>query len=112
MPFVFRTKHFPPKPYFGISTCGLIFFRKDANVDDSDIQHEVIHFHQQREWLFIGFFIIYLFEFLWRLIRYRSWDKAYRTISFEQEAYAHERDKDYLKNRRWWANYRKEKKAQ
>lgn len=109
MPFIIRTKKFPPRPYFGISLCGFMFFRKDGHVSDSDIQHETIHFRQQLEWLFIGFFIIYFLEFLYRLIRYRNWDKAYRTISFEKEAYTHEREEGYLKHRKWWANYRRSK---
>lgn len=105
-PVIFRTKHFPMKPYYGISLCGFFFFRKDVHVSDSDIRHETIHYLQQREWLFIGFFLLYAIEFLWHLITKQSWHRAYYAISFEREAYAHQNDKTYLKTRKYWANYR------
>ena len=47
-----------------------------------------------------GFLLIYLVEFLVRLLQYRSWDKAYRNISFEREAYAKDNDLRYLSARR------------
>lgn len=106
MPLLIRTKHFPPRPYAGISLCGLIIFRQDVVVTEADIRHEAIHHRQQREWLFVVFFLLYLAEFMVLLVRYRKWHTAYRHISFEQEAYAHQQEPDYLARRRMWANYR------
>lgn len=117
-PCVIRTNHFPPKPFFGISICGFFFFRKDGRLDDYDVRHEHIHFLQQLEWGFVGFFFLYHGEFLLRL--WQAWRreprgtklgvlcmKAYRAISFEGEAYAHDHEERYLERRRHWANYRK-----
>lgn len=73
----------------------------------SDILHETIHFRQQREWLFVFFFLLYVLEFLWHLVRLRKWHKAYYSISFEQEAYQHQNDAEYLKKRKLWGNYRR-----
>lgn len=106
-PIIIRTKHFPAKPYYGISLCGFVFFRKDIRVTDADIRHETIHFRQQMEWLFVFFFLMYVLEFLWLLLRYREWHKAYRNISFEREAYTHQHEAEYLKRRKLWANYRR-----
>ena len=44
----------------------------------------------------------YGIEFLIRLIQYKNRHKAYRNISFEREAYANEKDLDYLKSRPFW----------
>ncbi len=64
------------------------------------INHERIHTAQQRELLFIPFYLLYVAEWLIRLIVYRSWHKAYMNISFEKEAYAHGHDLKYLKTRK------------
>ena len=66
------------------------------------INHEKIHLTQQLELLMIPFFVIYFLEFLIRLLQYRNWELAYRNISFEREAYANEKDLNYLKKRPFW----------
>ena len=49
-------------------------------------RHELCHFRQQERLWIIGFYVLYVGEFLWNLVRYRSWMKAYLNISFEIEA--------------------------
>lgn len=66
------------------------------------INHEKIHLRQQLELLIIPFFIFYMIEFIYRWIQYRNWDLAYRNVSFEREAYAKEKDLNYLKSRPFW----------
>ena len=66
------------------------------------INHEKIHLRQQLELLIIPFFILYSFEFLIRLIKYRNWNLAYRNISYEREAYKNEKDLEFLKSRPFW----------
>ena len=56
--------------------------------------------HQQRELLYIPFFIWYVLEWLALLIKYRDRMQAYRHIRFEEEAYNHQADLCYLKNRK------------
>ena len=53
--------------------------------------------------LIIPFYLQYGIEWLIRLIRYRNTRKAYKTISFEQEAYNNERNAEYIKNRKYYA---------
>jgi hypothetical protein len=76
------------------------------------INHERIHSAQGRELLWIFFYLLYVLEWLIRLVQYRNarqpdgtkdFHAAYRNISFEREAYNNERDFSYLKNRKRFA---------
>ena len=71
--------------------------------DDKLIRHETIHIAQYRETFVVGFLLIYLFEFLYCLVKYRNYDDAYRSIRFEREAYNNEHDKNYLEMREKFA---------
>ena len=82
---------------------GTYWARDTRWIDKFVINHEKIHDAQQRELLFIPFYILYLLEWLFRLIQYRNWNKAYRNISFEREAYAHGNDLGYLGRRKHYA---------
>ena len=59
-----------------------------------------------KELLYVPFYILYGAEYLAKLIKYRNGHKAYKNISFEREAYGHERDMEYLQNRRHYSQYR------
>ncbi len=67
------------------------------------LQHERIHLAQQLELLIIPFYVWYLLEYSWHRLNGKSHLQAYFQISFEQEAYRHETDEDYLTNRPLWA---------
>lgn len=64
--------------------------------------HEKIHLRQQAELLLLPFYLLYLLEFITAYYRYGNQYQAYRHISFEKEAYAHEGDSNYLKHRPLW----------
>lgn len=69
------------------------------------LNHERIHLKQQLELGLVIFYVWYVVEYLIRYVQYRNRYFAYLHISFEREAYAHERDLGYLKKRRfcaWW----------
>lgn len=110
-PIVIRSKHFPFRPFGGITLFCFIIFRSDMFVRASDMRHEMTHVRQQMEWLVVGFVILYFGEFLFNYLRYRDFMEAYYHISFEREAYAHEHEPDYLKRRKLWANYRSARKS-
>lgn len=63
------------------------------------VNHERIHTAQQRELLFIPFYVLYFIEWLFRLLQYRNRQDAYLNISFEREAYTHGHDLNYLHRR-------------
>ena len=66
------------------------------------INHESIHIQQQKEWLFLPFFVVYLFHFLYNyFIKGMDYNTAYINICFEKEAYSHQYDLNYLKHRKF-----------
>lgn len=94
------SKYVVPKGYTGITIFPFIFLKYQALKNNKVlINHEKIHLRQQLELLIIPFFLVYGIEFLCRLTIYRNWKRAYRTISFEREAYTKEKDLEYLKTR-------------
>jgi hypothetical protein len=74
------------------------------------IQHEKIHFKQQLELLWVFFFLWYIIEFTYRWIQLQSWEKAYKNVSFEKEAYANEHQTNYLQTRKTWSFWKYLKK--
>lgn len=66
------------------------------------ITHERIHLRQQIELLIIPFYLWYVSEYLFNLIKYRNHYKSYRNISFEKEAFSNEWNSKYLKKRKFW----------
>jgi hypothetical protein len=83
-----------------------IFFRsKEKSEDYKIVNHEKIHHRQQLETLLLVYYVWYFVEYwYWMFKNGFKHDKAYRSISFEREAYANESDFDYLKNRKFLSN--------
>tara|TARA_R110000824_G_scaffold38617_1_gene117857 strand:- start:6492 stop:6932 length:441 start_codon:yes stop_codon:yes gene_type:complete len=89
-----------------------------GKMDETTKRHETIHFQQALETLVVLFYVFYLFNWLWGLIKYRKdWkdqkntrgglyasaaNKAYHRLKAEQEAYNNETDVDYLQDRKRW----------
>jgi hypothetical protein len=67
----------------------------------------MIHARQQLEMLWLFFFLWYVIEYLIKRIRYRDHDKAYRSISFEKEAFLNDSKPGYPDNRKSfsWRKY-------
>lgn len=96
-----------PKGYC-MNLFGTYWARDTSWIDQYVVNHEKIHTAQQRELLFIPFYVLYILEYLLRLLQYRNHHKAYVNISFEREAYAHGCDLRYLPRRRhysWLRNH-------
>lgn len=101
---IFISKYLVPKGYTGIAIFPFVFLKAKAlKLNSVLINHEKIHLRQQLELLVIPFYVFYMIEFLFRLIQYKNWQKAYRNISFEREAYFNECDLEYLSNRKLWS---------
>ena len=79
---------------------GIFFSHIDYMYDAKLINHEQIHWAQQKEMAGILFYVWYGIEYLVRLIQLRSHWWAYKNISFEREAYGLEKVDDYLEWRR------------
>ena len=90
---------------YAITLYPYVFIRDEGN--DRVINHERIHLKQQRELWILGFYMLYVAFWLFNLIIYRSFQKAYNEIPFEREAYANDGDWVYLFNRKphAWRHY-------
>lgn len=89
-------------------TLGPFVFSRGV-ISEKTKRHETIHFLQYKELWFIGFLIIYIFDFLWAaLIKRKGFTReAYLAIRFEQEAWGCDDYINYLECRARfaWLNY-------
>lgn len=99
--------------FLAINLFGFVFTRMDAWERTSKERqvivrtHEAIHTAQMKELWYVGFYVIYLLEWLFRLVFHTK--TAYRGISFEVEAYDHENEPEYLLKREKFAQWKKSK---
>jgi len=91
----------------GAITLGFMVFAKDE-MDERVRNHETIHFQQFLETAFIGFFLLYVWDWIVGCLRYGNGQLAYYHIRAEQEAYRNDMDLDYLVTRKRWAWLREE----
>lgn len=96
---VIKNKWIPFKGYKCINLFGILFTKSDLS--DKDINHEAIHTKQMQEMLYIFFYLWYWIEYIVRRFS-NSQHKAYKKVSFEQEAYYYESNLAYL---RWRKRY-------
>jgi hypothetical protein len=99
--FFVVNKYLIPKGFRGLTVYPFVFLKyADDKTNAVFVNHEQIHLRQQIELLIIPFYIWYLLEFLFYLLKYNNKNRAYRNISFEREAYANESDLEYLSKRK------------
>lgn len=98
---------FAPIEIYAITLGPWIFCR--GELSEKTKRHETIHYLQYRELWFIGFIVVYLFDYLWAaIIKRKGFTRnAYLSIRFEQEAWNCDEIEDYLENREKfaWLNY-------
>ncbi|WP_421941890.1 hypothetical protein [Pedobacter sp.] len=91
-------------PAAGMAIFPFILLKSARFKNDKEIiNHEKIHLRQQLELLIVPFYILYFLLYLINLIRYKKHYLAYKNIAFEREAYRHEHNLNYLKQRNWYA---------
>ena len=101
----------PFNGFAAINLFGVVFVRNEMQTyfdyDPSAyfrmIRHETTHTKQMKELLYFPFYVLYVLEWLVRLVMYREARKAYRNISCEREAYANQHKWDYNKGRKRYA---------
>lgn len=101
---IVRTNILPFRGFMAINLLGVLFVHPGVYLSQELMNHERIHTAQQREMLFVFFYMAYVVEWI---IRLPMRGNAYRNISFEREAYANQRNLDYLHTRRpySWRRY-------
>ena len=90
-----------------INLFGILFVRKGCVMTQTDYNHEAIHTAQMKELLYLPFYLLYVLEWLCRLIQLRDSGKAYRAISHEREAYDNQGNPDYLTERKPYNQFNK-----
>lgn len=106
----FKNTKFFPQGYKAITIGPFVLTKPNTKLNPIDLNHEDIHWAQEKELLVIPFMIWYVIEFFIRLILKRNWDKAYKSIAFEQEAYYYQNNEAYLRFRKhfaWFKFYKK-----
>ncbi|PCH77934.1 MAG: hypothetical protein COB98_01900 [Flavobacteriaceae bacterium] len=94
-------KNLFPGNYCAIAIYPFIILKSaDLTNDTILMNHEKIHLRQQKELYWLFFFVWYLLEFFIRLTITQNWERAYRSISFEEEAYANEGNLQYLSSKK------------
>lgn len=100
------TKYFPLKGYIACTVYPWVFIRKDRkkSFTPTICRHEVIHGIQQIETAFVFFFLLYAIEYVVKLLLCKlNHNRAYKSISFEQEARLNCGNTDYRNNRSHYA---------
>ena len=90
-----------------VNLFGTYWSRDVSWIDKWVVNHEKIHTAQQRELMFVPFYILYLLEWMLLYAKLKNWHGAYMNISFEREAYRYGRDLSYLRHRKHFAQWRK-----
>lgn len=100
------TEHFPKKGFTAMVIWPFVFVRSDRKrfFTKKAERHETTHALQQIESLFLLFLLLYAVEWLVKLPICRfDGNRAYMSISFEQEAYEHQDEVGYNNVRRHYA---------
>lgn len=98
---VIQNNILPFKGFSAVNLFGIIFTRNISLLNGYILNHESIHTKQILECGIVFFYILYLLEWLIKLIFYGKY--SYYNISFEREAYMHERNLQYLDNRKHYS---------
>lgn len=98
----------PFKGYIAMNLFGIIFARKKLAdkplaYREKTIRHKQIHTRQYIELAFIFFLVWYALEYIVKLLCTFSFDRAYRSVSLEQEAYNRQEDEQYIDNRKCYS---------
>ena len=95
----------PWSGFYAINLFGFLFVRDKSKkpVSKITLNHEEIHTAQIKELWYLGFYLIYLFEWIIRLFLPGN---AYRNISLEKEAFKNQGNLDYLKKRKKFGMWR------
>jgi hypothetical protein len=85
----------------GAITLGFVVFSR-GTVSDSTRRHETIHFQQYLETLFVGFLLLYFYDYCRSRVKGVGGPESYREIRAEKEAYENQDNLNYLENRPRW----------
>lgn len=109
---VIKNNLIPFGTYKAINVCGVLFVKKGTEVTPRLLQHAKIRTTQLFEMAVVGFYLVYIIEFIYRYIKQKPngrsrWKQARRAISFEREVYFNENRPNYfaLREPYQWITY-------
>ena len=80
---IVHIRRFPVKGgFYAINLFSIIFTIQELSA--VELNHERIHTAHQRELFFVGFYLWYVVEWLFLLVKFRNGIKAYFNIRFEK----------------------------
>lgn len=85
----------------GAITLGFIVIARGV-MNEQTKRHETIHFQQYLETGFIGFLLLYFWDYVCGFLYYKDGSKAYLAIRAEREAYMFDGEENYLQERKRW----------
>lgn len=101
---IIHNRLIPFGDYAIINLFGILFTKnKTGLLRNKDVNHELIHTAQMKELGYIGFYLWYGIEYLLIRLFHKKQGDAYHDVSFEEEAYANEKDLSYLDKRKHYA---------
>jgi len=108
LPLFFENSRVPSivskfSPIEAYAVAFFIFIWCKGEISGSLRRHELIHWKQQLELLFVFQWILYISFWLVLWVYHKDRVKAYRLNPFELESYENQSDKLYLKMRRTFA---------
>lgn len=93
---IVKMNHFPFKGYIAMSWCGKLITRNPDRIDNSTVNHELIHLFQAKQY---SCWTMYYLSYFWQWIKGNPFHKSsYFTNPFESEAYANEGNYQYCQN--------------
>jgi hypothetical protein len=101
-----------PKWFFPASCIGSFIIIRERDYNQAVLNHEYIHYMQQREMFFIGAYILYILEFTCKFFYYfkikdipRGIKNAYINVSFEREAHSMQPMIGYCGHRKKYSHF-------
>ena len=100
---VVRVSKIVPKGFIGITLWPFGIYVSDVKylTQGHTMNHEKIHWEQQKELVGIFFYLLYGIEWFVKIWKYNL--RAYRNLAAEREAYEFDDNPDYLKTRKRYA---------
>lgn len=99
-PIFVRSRFLPFGRFSGMMIFPFIFLRSDRPIYQHTIRHEVIHWVHSVQLFVLIFFLIYVLNWGYNLIRFRfDFEEAYRSIWAERIAYANQHNQLFLPRR-------------
>ncbi len=109
-PILIKSKLFTTAISWVVSVYAITLFPfiiSSSDMDEFTMNHELIHYEQQKELYLIGFYVLYVYDYIKGVLKYQDKEQAYRNIRFEQEAYSNDKNLGYIskRQRNSWKKY-------